>query len=165
MRIGTPADERLKAAIRLPVVLWGPGASQFLDSVKSSFNLQDVEDLTVTDQGFAEGDTTVYLSFIREVPIHGKELEEADGLIIKAGGTLILHFSSKGELVVYVLDDTAEATTAEEKKGVLDMVQTGRVYFAQPGETVDIDKLTQEGKRFYIQVDKNGKKRLHRVYR
>lgn len=120
--------------------------------------------LTIADQGFAEGETTVYLSFVREVAIRGKELGKADGLLISAGGTLSLQFDSKGELIAYSLDDNTEDTAAEEKKGVLELVRTNGVYFAQPGETVNVKELIQEGKRFYVQVGRDGRKRLHRAY-
>lgn len=164
MRFGTPASQSLKAAIHLPVVLSGPGASEFLDSVKNSFNLHDVIDLSVTDQGFADGDTIVYLHFTREISIRGKELKEAEGIIIMVGGTLALQFDSKGELSSYSLEEPTEDSAVEGKQGLVKLLQSGTVYFATLGETVDTQRLIKDGKRFYVQVDKAGLKRLHRVY-
>ncbi len=164
MSIGTQADKRLKAAIRLPAVLLGQGSAEFIETIKNSFDLQDTTDLTVVDQAFVKGDTMLYLRVLREAPLRGKELGKADGVMIMIGGTLTLQFDPKGELSSYTLDDSVEDSVIEAKIGLLKDLENDRIFFAEPGETVDTRKLTMEGKRFYIQANKTGRKYLHRVY-
>ncbi len=154
----------MQEAIRLPAVLIGPGASEFLQTVRVVFNLHDTSDLTIVDQAFVNDDTMLYLRFVREVPVRGKELGKADGVYIVVGGTLSLQFDSKGVLSSYFLEDEVEDSIVEEKNGLLKDLEKGRIYFAEPDEIVDPLKLKGDGKRFFIQVDKDGKKRLHRAY-
>lgn len=164
MSAGTPADKRLKDAIRLPIPLTGQDYQKFLEDLKRNLGLADVVDIAVVDQAFTDVGTTVYLRFSRDVPLRGKELGEADGLVIISGGTLSLAFDRKGELSSYLIDENVQETIAEGKHGLIKELQSGRVYFARPDQKVDTRALTAQGKRFYVQVDKEGKKRLHRVY-
>ncbi len=148
----------------MPIALTGKGYQDFLEAVRGNLYLKDVVDLAVVDQAFTDSGTTVYLRFARDVILRGRELGEAEGVVILSGGTLSLVFDRKGELSSYTVDDNSEETVKEGKQGLLKELQRGRVYFASPKEKVDKVLLTQLGKAFYVQVDAAGKKRLNRVF-
>jgi hypothetical protein len=145
-------------------VLSGTGASLFLGTVKRAFNLQSVVDMNIADQAFDGKDTLLYLSFVRDVAIEGKELKEASGVVVQLGGNLTLRFDSKGELLSYDLEDLLQDGINEEKAGIVGLIRSNAIYFAKPGEKIEVPKLIRQRQRFYIQVDNEGKKRLYKAY-
>jgi hypothetical protein len=162
--MSTPADERLKSLIKLPVPIYGAGAGLFLGTVRKAFALDGLAEMDIVDVVFEGGDTLLYLSFSREVLVEGEELGEASGYFAKLGGSITLRFDSSGSLSTYELEDVSEESIEEGKAGLVKMLKEGRVYFAQPGEPVDISRLIRRKQEFYVQVDADGRKRLHRTY-
>jgi len=161
--LATPADGQLRFAIRLPAILHGPGAADFLAAIRREFNLADVVSISVDDQAYEGDETVLFLSFIRDVPIEAKELGEASGVVVPLGGNLILRFSSKGELVSYELEEIGPEAIESQTNGILALMQRNQVYVAKPWESVSIPKLISAGKIFVLQVDEKGTKRLVRI--
>ena len=161
--MSAPSDHKLKSTMRLPLVLHGPGASDFLQTVKRDFHLEDIVSLEIVDQAFEDGDTLLYLAFSRELQINGQELGDANGIYALLGGNLTLRFDKSGQLSSYELEDAGQADVEAEKKGVLDLIRRKQIYFAKPGETVNVGKLVSDQKRFYVEVGKDGRKRLKRT--
>ncbi len=162
--MSTPASDVLKATIRLPVTLSGEGSREFLDSVKRAFDLNDVIRIRVVDTAFEGKDTLLYLNFAKELLLEGPELGQASGVMAELGGMLTLRFDEAGELDSYVLDYQEKAGIDESKSGIIGLMKSGDIYFAQPGEEVDISALMRRRIKFYMQQDDQGRKRLHRVF-
>jgi hypothetical protein len=158
-----PSDQ-MKAAIRLPVTISGSGSEEFLILVKREFHIEDTKSIRIVDSAFDGRDSLLYLSFVRDASLKGKELREAEGLVVELGGTLTLRFDSAGTLDSYFLNDSLDSGIEETKSGVIGLMNQGKIYIAQPGEKVDVSKLVREGIPFYMQEDLEGKKRLFRAY-
>ncbi len=162
--MSTKANEELKVALKLPATLLGEGSEEFMNTIKRKFDLTDVVSIKVVDTAFEGKDTLLYINFVKNVPIQSPELQEANGVVVELGGTLTLRFDERGELDSYVLDYQEKAGVEEAKTGLVGLMKTGNIYFARPGEKVDISGLIRQRVKFYIQEDDQGRKRLHRVF-
>ncbi len=159
-----PADQGMKSAVRLPLVLQGPGAESALEAIRLAFDLGETLSMSVTDQVFRKGETLLYVRYVREVALEGKELKEADGTIIQMPGSLTLRFDSKGVLKSFTKADIGVQALKSQKEELLRLMAAGRVYFAAPGEEVNVAQLNAAKKDFCIWQDQDGKKRLKKVY-
>ncbi len=157
-------SQEMKDAVRLPIVILGDDSEVFSSLIKREFKLDDAKKIIVVDSVFEGDDTLLYLSFVRDVAIVGTEMREASGLVVELGGTLTLRFDKKGELVAYSMNDQQGAGIQETKTGVIGLLNEGKIYFAKPGEKVDVSKLARERIPFYMQEDNDGTKRLFRAY-
>ncbi len=162
--MSTPADAKMKEMVRLPIPLQGAGLVSYVETVKQAFGLGDVSGMTLTDQAFVKGDTLVYFSFTKEVTLAGKELGEASGALTSLVGNLTLRFDGKGELGSFTLEDVSKEEIESQKASLVALIGKNQVYFAEPGEAIDISKLISMDRDFYVQVDEQGKKRVHRAF-
>ncbi len=158
------ADDRLKSLIKLPIVLHGKGSGEIFDVIKKYFQLDNVLEINITDQIFEDGKTKLLINIIQEVQLEGKELGEASGLMTPFGRNLTLFFDTAGELSAYEIDDLAAEGVERRKFDVKKLIENGEVYFAEKGEKIDVSKLISERKRYYVQVNEQGKKYLNFVY-
>jgi hypothetical protein len=158
------ANNKLRSQVRLPIELVVEGQETFLRKVKSAFNLKNVLDLTIVNHYFDQSDTLLLLRFAQEIPIEGKELGEVSGVVIREGGELNLRFDSAGALKSYQLELPTPEVVKNAKRDFLRLLESKQIYFARAGEKVDVDELIAAKQRFYLQMDKSGKKRLHRAY-
>ena len=158
------ADSRLRSQIRLPIELAGRDVEAFFSLVKSAFNLKNASELTIVNHYLDENDTLLFLRFAQDIPIEAEELGKLSGVVIREGGELNLRFDSTGALKSYELELPTGEVVKNAKRDFLTLLETKQIYFAKPGEKVDVNKLIASGQRFYLQEDASGKKRLYRAY-
>jgi hypothetical protein len=158
------ADERQRGALRLPVILHGPGADGYFSSVREAFGLQEAEDLVVVDQAYTQAGTSIYMNFTRNFRITGDELAGANGTVVTLGGTLTLNFDTEGALVSYDLRDVAQSSVEGVKRSLVDLVKNDEIYYLMPKELPDIENLVAMGKRYYLRWDEAGNKRVETAY-
>ncbi len=112
---------------------------------------------------FEDGNTLLFLRFTADAILRGADLGVADGVAVEVGGTLTLHFDSKRELTSYDLEETSEKDLEAERREYVTMVQGGMVHLASRNETVNPQRLVENGKTLYIQEDGMGIRRPHRI--
>jgi len=158
------ADERQRGALRLPVIVHGPGADAYFSSVREAFGLQEAEDLLLVDQAYTQAGTSLYMNFTKNFRMTGDELAGASGTVATLGGTLTLNFDTEGALVSYDLRDVAQSSVESVKRSLVDLVKNDEIYFLRPKEVPDIQKLVVMGKRYYLRWDDAGNKRVETAY-
>ncbi len=158
------ADEKLKSAVKLPVDLMGDQATNFLNVIRGSMRLGSVINLELDGFEFKDHQTYVYLNFLEEVKIEDEELGEASGIYVTHPGHATLIFDEKGQLKEYELvrPTENEETSASLKASVMDLLARNAVYFAKPGELVELDKLPRN-QNFMVVTDATGKRKLERA--
>lgn len=157
------ADGHLRSAVRLPLPLYGEGTSEFLSVIRSEFHLGKAGSLEIVDHAFEDGNTLLFLRFTQDAILRGADLGVADGIAVEVGGTLTLHFDSKGEITSFDLEETSEKDLEAERREIVMMVQGGMVHLASRNEVVNPQKLVENGKTLYIQEDRMGILRPHRI--
>jgi hypothetical protein len=99
-----------------------------------------------------------------EVTLRGAELAGADGIIVTLPASASLCYGARGELAASHRHAVDNQDIAAARAHVAHLVREGKIYFAQPGETVSPAALAAAGQPFYVEIDKAGCKRLRRSY-
>jgi hypothetical protein len=99
-----------------------------------------------------------------EVTLRGAELAGADGVVVTLPASASLYYSARGELAASHRHAVDHEDISAARAHVAHLVREGKVYFAQPGETVSPTALAAAGQPFYVEIDKAGCKRLRRSY-
>jgi len=100
----------------------------------------------------------------RDVTLSGPELAGADGVVVTLPASASLFYGARGELAASHRHAVDEEDVAAAREHVAHLVREGKIYFAQPGESVSPTALAAAGQPFFVEIDDSGRKRLRRSY-
>jgi hypothetical protein len=100
----------------------------------------------------------------REIQLKGGELGVARGAVVTVMDAVALDVDAEGNVISSNHHKVDRGQEQRIHDHVTKLVERGRVYAAQPGESVDPGLLIERKQPYYIAYDQEGKKRIQRGF-
>ncbi len=151
-------------ALELPENFQADDAPAVLDRARSILDLPPDARLHVDDVVQSGRETRIVFSYTVCVELKDLPLPEVADVEVEVTAHGDLRFNAKGNLVACELEPADPRQLRAIRDHIAKLVRSGQVYFAEPGEEVDPERLRKLGKPWYVEQDPDGKKRLVRAW-
>jgi len=139
-------------------------ATQVLNQARPMLKLPPDAELRVENVTQTRRSTRIDFSYTTSVALDDDALNQLGEICVQISAHGDLKFDARGYLVAHEVKPTDPRQLRAIRAHVNNLIAKRRIYIAQPGEKVDLEKLRAQGKDWYIAQDEHGAKHLCRAW-
>lgn len=151
-------------ALELPDDFEVQDAPAVLDRARPMLDLPPDADLRVVSVHQTTRETRIEFTYTVCVELQDGPLAPVAGVEVEVSSRGELRFNDRGNLVACSVEPTDPNLLRSIRGNISQLLEHDKVYFAEPGEEVDPEKLRELGKAWYVEQDAEGKKHLKRAW-